>query len=122
MTRLKLWITKPLNLGLAFCSGKIRGIETKMSTPVLLVIGAGPNVGAAIAKKFASKGYKVALAARSFSEGIQPDGYFHVKADLSNPENVPRIFREVRKTHGTPNIVVYNGLASLWFFLPKNPV
>lgn len=84
-----------------------------MTTRVILVIGAGPNIGAAIAKKFADNGYKVALAARSLSPGIQSNGYLHVKADLSNPESVPQIFGTVKETHGAPNIVVYNGLVSL---------
>jgi len=81
-----------------------------MSTSVILIIGAGPNVGAAVAEKFAGNGYKVALAARSLSSGIQPNGYLHVNTDLSNPENVPSIFREVKKSFGIPNIVVYNGV------------
>lgn len=80
-----------------------------MSTPVILIIGAGPNIGAAVAKKFAENGYKVALAARSLSDGVQADGYLHIKADLSDPENVPRIFREVEKNLGIPNMVIYNG-------------
>ncbi len=80
-----------------------------MSKSVILVIGAGQNVGAAVAKKFASNGYKVALAARSLSSGIQSNGYLHINADLSKPENVPQIFHSVRENHGIPNIVVYNG-------------
>jgi NAD(P)-dependent dehydrogenase (short-subunit alcohol dehydrogenase family) len=87
-------------------------MEKEMPNPILLIIGAGPNVGAAVANKFAGEGYKVALAARSLSDGIQSNGYLHVRADLSNPENVLAIFREVKRTHGIPNIVVYNGLAS----------
>jgi NAD(P)-dependent dehydrogenase (short-subunit alcohol dehydrogenase family) len=79
---------------------------------VILILGAGSNVGAAVAKKFAENGYKVALAARSLLDGIQPDGYLHIKADLSDPGNVPHIFSETRKSLGIPNIVVYNGLVS----------
>ena len=32
---------------------------------VVLILGAGPRVGTAVAKKFASEGYKVAVASRS---------------------------------------------------------
>jgi len=84
-----------------------------MATPVILIIAAGPNIGAAIAKKFVGNGYKVALAARSLSAGIQASGYLHIKADLSSPHSVPEIFQQVRKTHGIPNVVVYNGTALL---------
>jgi len=80
-----------------------------MATPVILVIAAGPNLGAAIAKKFADNGYKVALAARSLTTGLHANGYLHIKADLSNTQLVPEIFQQVRKAHGIPNIVVYNG-------------
>ena len=80
-----------------------------MATPVILIIAAGPNLGAAIAKKFAGNGYKVALAARSLTAGLHANGYLHIKADLSNTQLVPEIFQQVRKTHGIPNIVVYNG-------------
>jgi NAD(P)-dependent dehydrogenase (short-subunit alcohol dehydrogenase family) len=84
-----------------------------MPTPVLLLIAAGPNIGAAVAKKFADNGYKIALAARSLSSGIQANGYLHITADLSNPESVSQIFGSVRENYGIPSIVVYNGLYPL---------
>jgi NAD(P)-dependent dehydrogenase (short-subunit alcohol dehydrogenase family) len=84
-----------------------------MATPVILIIAAGPNIGAAIAKKFASNSYKVALAARSLSTGIQVNGYLHIKADLSSPHSVPEIFQQVEKNLGIPNIVVFNGIFPL---------
>lgn len=88
-----------------------------MQAPVILIIGAGPNIGAAIAKKFSENGYKVALAARSLSAGLQSDGTLHVKADLSTPKNVSQIFHSVRENLGIPNIVVYNGTS---LFPPNN--
>ena len=38
------------------------------TSPVTLILGAGPNIGQAVARTFASKGYKVALAAGSVNE------------------------------------------------------
>jgi NADP-dependent 3-hydroxy acid dehydrogenase YdfG len=35
--------------------------------PIILILGAGPNIGQAVARTFASKGYKIALAARAIS-------------------------------------------------------
>jgi NAD(P)-dependent dehydrogenase (short-subunit alcohol dehydrogenase family) len=63
-----------------------------MPSPIILTIAAGPNVGAAVPKKFADSGYKVTLAARSLSEGIQSNEHLYVKADLSNPDTVSQIF------------------------------
>jgi NAD(P)-dependent dehydrogenase (short-subunit alcohol dehydrogenase family) len=46
-----------------------------MSAPVALILGAGPGVGIAVAKKLASNGYRVAVASRSgksSTEGFSP--------------------------------------------------
>jgi NAD(P)-dependent dehydrogenase (short-subunit alcohol dehydrogenase family) len=51
-----------------------------MSNPVLLVVGAGPGVGASVARRFGREGYDVALLARSaerltaLGESLQADG------------------------------------------------
>ncbi len=51
-----------------------------MSDPVLLVVGAGPGVGASVARRFGRDGYDVALVARSadrltaLGESLQADG------------------------------------------------
>ncbi len=76
---------------------------------VILILGAGPRLGMAIASRFASNGYKVALAARSISDGISPEGFLNIKTDLSDPTSVPIVFKTVEKFFGLPNIVVYNG-------------
>jgi NAD(P)-dependent dehydrogenase (short-subunit alcohol dehydrogenase family) len=68
-----------------------------MHTPVLLLIGASPNIGAAVAKKFAVNGYGVALAARSLSTGIQANGYLHVKQISPTPKLSLRSFAQYEK-------------------------
>jgi NAD(P)-dependent dehydrogenase (short-subunit alcohol dehydrogenase family) len=83
-----------------------------MSTPVLLVLGAGPKIGLAVANSFAAKGYKVALAARSLQEGVGEDGFLRIKADFENAERVRDVFAKVRKELGIPSVVVYNGMSS----------
>jgi len=51
-----------------------------MSNPVLLVVGAGPGVGASVARRFGREGYDVALLARDperlkdMGESLQADG------------------------------------------------
>lgn len=80
-----------------------------MASKVLFILGAGGNVGASVAKKFASEGYKVALASRSVAPGLSPDGYLNVRLDLTKSSDVAPAFAKVKETFGAPSVVVYNG-------------
>jgi NAD(P)-dependent dehydrogenase (short-subunit alcohol dehydrogenase family) len=80
-----------------------------MSTPVLLVLGAGSKIGLSVANAFATKGYKVALAARSMQDGVGEDGYLRLQLDLSNPGKIQNAFTKVKAEFGVPTVVVYNG-------------
>ncbi|KZT25025.1 putative short-chain dehydrogenase [Neolentinus lepideus HHB14362 ss-1] len=79
-----------------------------MSSPVLLVLGAGPGVGLAAARKFAQHGYKVALAARNPSEETSKAADLVVKIDFSDPSAVASTFEKVKGALGIPSVVVYN--------------
>jgi NAD(P)-dependent dehydrogenase (short-subunit alcohol dehydrogenase family) len=81
-------------------------------TPVLLVLGAGPNIGASVAKQFAADGYKVVLTSRK-PPTEQEGSYSYVQGDLSQSKSVDTIFSEVRKLYGDPSVVVYNGMPGL---------
>jgi NAD(P)-dependent dehydrogenase (short-subunit alcohol dehydrogenase family) len=62
-----------------------------------------------VAKAFAAKGYKVALASRKkIGEDSNPQ-HFHISCDLSDPASVPEVFSKVKETLGIPSVVVYNG-------------
>ncbi|EAT86522.2 hypothetical protein SNOG_05458 [Parastagonospora nodorum SN15] len=76
---------------------------------VALILGSGPNVGRHISRAFAAKGYKVALASRSFKKEDNETGLTHFQADLSDPESVPQLFAKVQQDLGAPSVVVYNG-------------
>ena len=75
---------------------------------VLLILGSGPRTGAGIAAKFASAGYKVALANRSAKDDPSTD-YLRLKVDLSAPETVQGVFDAVKAKWAAPSVVVYNG-------------
>ncbi|KAH4932492.1 hypothetical protein HBI79_102510 [Parastagonospora nodorum] len=75
---------------------------------VALILGSGPNVGRHISRAFAAKGYKVALASRSFKKEDNETGLTHFQADLSDPESVPQLFAKVQQDLGAPSVVVYN--------------
>lgn len=79
------------------------------TTPVILILGAGPNIGQAVARTFASKGYKVALATRSLNEADSTDSQLNIKSDFANSDDVVNAFDKVKKVFGIPSVVVYNG-------------
>ncbi|OQV10143.1 hypothetical protein CLAIMM_14183 [Cladophialophora immunda] len=79
------------------------------SLPIALVLGAGHNVGAGVAKAFAAKGYRIATVSRTATDDAS-DRRLHIQADLADPESVARVFETVRKHLGHPSVVVYNGL------------
>ena len=80
--------------------------------PVLLLLGAGSNLGTKIPCIFSQAGYKIALVSRSLGEGIQENGYYHVRADFSKPERIPEVFEKVKQNVGIPTVVVYNGASN----------
>lgn len=81
-----------------------------MSQPVLLLLGYGPNIGHAIAARFAAQGYKIAIASRSLGdEKFNEAGWLQLHVDLSYPETVPAVFSKVADKFGVPSVVVYNG-------------
>lgn len=78
------------------------------SSPVILILGAGPNIGQHVAQAFAAKGYKVALASRTAKQETTEDG-INISSDLSDPESVVNLFSKVKESLGLPSVVVYNG-------------
>lgn len=81
------------------------------TTPVALILGAGPRIGISVAKKFASDGYKVAVVSRSGSGATtaSDEGFLSLKADFTNPGSIPELFKAVESEfHAPPSVVVYN--------------
>jgi NAD(P)-dependent dehydrogenase (short-subunit alcohol dehydrogenase family) len=79
------------------------------TSPVILILGAGPNIGQHVARAFASKGYKVALAARRAREVDNTADQINITGDLSDPNDVVNVFQKAKALLGTPSVVVYNG-------------
>lgn len=82
------------------------------SSPVALILGAGANIGQTVARTFASKGYKVALAARSLNEADSTDNQLNITSDFSKSDDVVNAFNKSREAFGIPGVVVYNGKAA----------
>jgi NAD(P)-dependent dehydrogenase (short-subunit alcohol dehydrogenase family) len=79
------------------------------TSPVLLILGSGPNIGHHVARAFAAKGYKVALASRKLKEEDSTTDQINISSDLSDPESVVKTFSRVKELLGHPSVVIYNG-------------
>ncbi|KAI0131868.1 hypothetical protein BJ170DRAFT_717676 [Xylariales sp. AK1849] len=83
-----------------------------ITAPIVLLLGAGSNVGQHVARAFASSGYKVALVARSLSESNNNADQVNIPSDFSDPDSVVSAFSKVKATLGVPSVVVYNAAAT----------
>ncbi|MGE5523050.1 MAG: SDR family NAD(P)-dependent oxidoreductase [Rhodospirillaceae bacterium] len=80
---------------------------------IAVVVGAGPGLGSALARKFAEHGMRVAVARRSAESlaplvaelGAQVSAY---ACDATNEGDVSRLFAAVQADLGTPRLVVFN--------------
>jgi NAD(P)-dependent dehydrogenase (short-subunit alcohol dehydrogenase family) len=82
------------------------------ANPVILILGAGPRIGASVAEKFSSTGYQVAIASRSGTGAKAANGFLSLKADFTNPDSIPALFDTVKtEFHTAPSVVVYNAAA-----------
>ena len=87
-----------------------------MNGQVAVVLGVGPGLGAAVARRFAREGFAVALMARSEESvagarsGIEEMGgtALPVTADATDPASVEMAFEGVRDELGDPEVFVYN--------------
>ena len=87
-----------------------------MNGRVAAVLGVGPGLGAAVARRFAGEGFAVAMMARreeSLAEirrDIEYDGgtALPVSADATDADSVAVAFKRVRAELGDPEILVYN--------------
>jgi NAD(P)-dependent dehydrogenase (short-subunit alcohol dehydrogenase family) len=79
------------------------------TSPVILILGAGSNIGNHVARAFAAKGYKVALAARRLKEADNNADQINIPSDLSDPSSVVNAFSKVKSLLGVPSVVIYNG-------------
>ena len=81
-----------------------------MSPPIVLILGAGPVIGASVASFFAANGYTIVSAARSLSDQRKDETHLELNIDLSQPPAVPEVFQKIEQELGSPpSVVVYNG-------------
>ncbi len=91
------------------------------SLPVAAVLGVGPGLGAALARRFA-QGYAVAINARraeylsSLAGEIRAGGgrVLEVPADIGDQAQVTAVFKTIRDQLGTPDVLLYNAGSGLF--------
>jgi short-subunit dehydrogenase len=84
----------------------------------LLLVGAGPGLGLAVARRFASGGYRLTLVARStdrlgeLARSLANTGaeVNTMEADASDPENLGTRLTEIYRRDGAPGVVIYNAV------------
>ncbi|MEE8506548.1 MAG: SDR family NAD(P)-dependent oxidoreductase, partial [Kiloniellales bacterium] len=82
-----------------------------MSKPVAVVVGAGPGLGSALARRFAVAGMAVAVARRRIDElaGLAEEtGGRAYACDATDRDSVEALFDSVERDLGTPALVAYN--------------
>lgn len=84
----------------------------------LLLVGAGPGLGVAVARRFAQGGYRVTLVARS-TDGLDRlagdladtgADIDTISADVSDPEDLGARLGAIYRGNGAPGLIVYNAV------------
>jgi len=76
-----------------------------------LIVGAGSGLSASIARAFAGAGMKIALAARGIDDLGTLTAEIGAEAfacDATKPDAVKRLFADLDRDGGAPDVVVYN--------------
>ena len=79
--------------------------------PVAIIVGAGPGLSAALARKLAGSGHAVVLAARNtdkLNELVEETSGLAVGCDATSPADVTRLFAETETRLGAPDVVIFN--------------
>ncbi len=87
--------------------------------PVCVVVGVGPGNGAAITRRFAREGYRVALLARgdgftSRFAGEIDGGARAYKCDVTDAASVAAAFERIGSDLGAVEVLAYNAGSGVW--------
>jgi NAD(P)-dependent dehydrogenase (short-subunit alcohol dehydrogenase family) len=94
--------------------------------PIAIVTGVGPGTGSAIVRRFAAEGFRVIALARSPDriralEQELADTHA-VICDVSRESQVADAVANVRKSYGSPNVLIHNAVGGGWgTFLDIDP-
>lgn len=83
-----------------------------LALPLVIIAGAGPGIGGAVARAFSAQGYAVALIARrrepleALASQLSDSSIWTV--DLGDPSSVASVIRSIIAEHGAPDVLHYN--------------
>lgn len=100
-------------------------MDRPVSGPVF-VIGAGPGIGASVARRFAREGHSVGLIARTRSTLDTIVGELHgaghqavaATGDITDPDDVTRALVELTSALGVPDVVCFSPLPDIGLIRP----
>jgi NADP-dependent 3-hydroxy acid dehydrogenase YdfG len=90
-----------------------------MSNPVIIIVGAGPGVGTATARKFAAAGYDIVLLARNAERleqaanelGQDGTNVGWAAVDIADPVALEATLRRITEQTGRVDVLVHNAVA-----------
>jgi short-subunit dehydrogenase len=93
---------------------------------VCVITGVGPGTGAALARRFAKGGHRVALIARTAERlrklEAELKGAKAYPCDVSNPEQVGTVLEEIERDLGRPSVLIHNAVGGAFgSFLEIDP-
>src|SRR5439155_1224811 len=97
-----------------------------MANPIALITGVGPGTGAALARRFATGGYAVAMLARN-SERLaalekEIAGARGFVCDVTDEAQLDRTLAAVRSEIGAPSVLIHNAVGGAFgSFLDIDP-
>ena len=97
-----------------------------MAKPVALITGVGDSTGAALARRFAAGGYRVAMIARNGDRlkalEKEIEGSRAFVCDLGDLEALDQTVKAVQASMGPPKVLVHNAVAHTFAtFLEADP-
>jgi NAD(P)-dependent dehydrogenase (short-subunit alcohol dehydrogenase family) len=86
-----------------------------MSSPLAVILGAGPLIGLSVAQRFAREGFRTVLVGldEAFLEALTAwlPGSHGMVCDLGEPGSVAPLFQRIRAEHGDAEVLIYNASA-----------
>ena len=87
-----------------------------MTKPVCIVTGVGEGTGAALVRRFARGGYRVAMVARNTERldalQLEVEGSRAYVCDISDLNALAAVVGQIREEMGTPAALIHNAVAA----------